>query len=125
MESVSPCSASGLEGDVLSEDQFRGLNEADLRRLVLMPLLERMGYKGVFEWHGGAGELGKDIVGWKQSDIGTRWNLAVVAKVTRLSSNNEIGDAVTQVSQALNTTFMDPQSGDDQHVHQVWVVTNK
>jgi hypothetical protein len=48
---------------VLTEDALNQMNEADLRQNVIIPLMRKMGYRGVHEWHGAVGELGKDVLG--------------------------------------------------------------
>ncbi len=113
------------EAMILSEEQMWQMNEAELRRMVIMPLMEKMGYRGVFEWHGGAGELGKDVVGWRENDLGTRRNRAVVAKADRISGAQAVGVVATQVNQAFNTSFRDPTTGEEQRVHECWIVTNQ
>lgn len=109
---------------VLTQDAIRNMNEADLRKRVIIPLMKAMKYKGVFEWHGGSGELGKDVVGWKENDLGSRRNLAVVAKAGRISGAQKIGTVKTQVSQAFNTTYLDPLTGRQEQIHQCWIVAN-
>lgn len=108
----------------MTQDALRQMNEADLRQHVIMPLMERMGYRGVHEWHGSVGELGKDVLGWKEGDFGDRTNVAVVAKAARISGAT-VHEVTRQVRQALNTSFEDPITHEQQQVHTVWVVTNK
>jgi hypothetical protein len=110
---------------ISDRNELQQMDEASLRQVVIIPLMEKMGYGAVFEWHGGPGELGKDVVGWKANQLGNRRNTAVVAKVSRMSANNQLMDVATQVSQAFNTSFKDPSTGEDQRVHEVWIVTNK
>jgi len=112
--------------NIVTIEALRGMKEDALRQQVIMPLMERMGYRDVFEWHGGAGELGKDIVGWKEDDFGNRQNTAIVAKAAKVSGTAKSANEVTtQVRQAFNTKFDDPSTGEEQSVHFVWVVTNK
>ncbi len=84
-----------------------------------------MGFNEVFEWHGGAGELGKDFVAWKTNELGHRENLAVVAKATAIKSNPQIQDVITQIRQSFNSTYRDPITGVDERIHRCWVVSNK
>lgn len=109
---------------MLTKDVMQRMNEADLRHHVIIPMMEQMGYKGVFEWHGGSGELGKDIVGWKEDSLGNRKNLAIVAKAERISAG-QARRVVDQAIQAFNTGFSDPSTGEQQRVHECWVITNK
>lgn len=109
---------------VITQNELRDMSEADLRRRVIMPLMEKMGYRGVHEWHSAVGELGKDLLGWKEGDFGIRINLAVVAKADRISGST-VKEVGRQVRQAFNTPFQDPITFEEQQVHRVWVVTNK
>ena len=105
-------------------EQLSEINEQALRESVLKPLLEKMGFQDVFLWHGGGGELGKDIVTWSPNKLGVRRNLAIVAKAGRLSGARAVGEVATQVSQAFNSPYRDPLSGEEQFVHECWVVTS-
>jgi hypothetical protein len=109
---------------VNSKEEMYRLSEADLRKRVIIPLMEKMGFHGVNEWHGGARELGKDVIGWKESDFGSRTNIAVVAKAVRISGKH-VHEVTRQVRQALNTSFEDPVTHDIQQVHRVVGITNK
>ena len=40
--------------------------------------MRKMGYRGVHEWHGAVGELGKDVLAWEEGKFGDRINVAVV-----------------------------------------------
>ena len=115
---------------MLTKDTFQKLNEADLRKKVLIPLLQAMKYRDVYEYHGGAGEQGKDIVCWKPDDLSSRKNLALVVKATKMSGQAQVGkgtagEVQTQISQCFGASYIDPSSGEDQEVHHVWVVSNK
>lgn len=109
---------------LLSQTDLRQMNEANLRQKVIIPLMEKLGFRGVHEWHGGVGELGKDVVGWKEDAFGDRINVAVVAKATRISGA-VVHEVTRQVRQAFNTPFEDPITHDQQFVHRVWIVTSK
>lgn len=56
---------------------LRDLDEKSLRENVLLPLLARIGLKGVRIYHG-PGERGKDIVCIDEDRLGNREYLAVV-----------------------------------------------
>lgn len=112
--------------NILKIEELRGMKEDALRQQVIMPLMERMGYRDVFEWHGGAGELGKDIVAWQEVGFGNRQNTAVVAKGVNITGKvATVHEVMAQVHQAFNGSFNDPSTGEKQRVHHVWVVTNK
>lgn len=108
----------------MNQQQFRELIEVDLRQKVIMPLMVKMGFRDVHEWHSGVMELGKDVLGWKEGELGDRVNIAVVAKATRISGT-AVQEVTRQVRQAFNTPFEDPVTHTMQVVHTVWIVTNK
>lgn len=64
---------------MLTKEQLEQMREAELVS-VLISLMKAMAYQDVAEYHGGAGEQGKDIVCWKTDELGNRTNLAVVVK---------------------------------------------
>jgi len=70
---------------MLTRDSLRGMKEAQLKDEVAIPLLRAMGFKDVFSFHGGEGELGKDIVCWKLGDLDNRVNYAIVLKAVSSS----------------------------------------
>jgi len=110
----------------LTKESIEQMNESDFRSLVLTPLLKAMNYKGVFEWHGGPGELGKDIVCWHIDPLSqTRRNLAIVAKAKRPTTNPALKDIAEQVAQALNHPFLEPSTQEKMYVNEVWIVVNK
>jgi site-specific recombinase XerD len=115
---------------MLGKDYFQRMNEADLRKEVLLPLLRAMGFKDVYEYHGGPGEKGKDIVCWKPDEVGNRENLALVVKATQITGKAQItkgtaGEVQTQIRQCFGSAYTDPISGEEEPVHRVWVVSNK
>ncbi len=81
---------------ILDKASVAAMPESQFRTEVLIPLLKAMGYSGVFEWHGGPGELGKDVVGWKiEPTRQVRTSVAMVAKAKIPSSNPALHDVVT------------------------------
>jgi len=89
-----------------------------------------VGYKDVFEHHGGSREIGKDIVAWELERSGGRRNLAIVAKAVKItgqakSAKGSAADVQTQVQQCFNQKFNDHLTNEEQSVHDVWVVSNK
>lgn len=110
---------------ILSRTQISKMDEKQLRQEVIIPLLQAMGFNGVFEWHGGPAELGKDVVAWRHDVLGDRKNLVVVAKATRLSKNPELQDVAAQVTQAFNTAFEDRETNSSQRAHECWIISNK
>lgn len=107
----------------LTTEGIRKLSEAELRRTVLIPLFEAMGFQDVRELHG-VTELGKDIVMWQSDAIRSRMNIAVVAKRGKISAGRKANDVAGQVRQALGSEYEDPVTLRNQCVDRVIVVTS-
>lgn len=113
---------------MFTKQQVEQMNEHDLRRMVLIPLLRAMNYQDVQEYHGGR-EFGKDIVCWKCSDLGYRKNTALVVKAKAVSGKSKVdqataGEIQTQINQCFGKPYLDPINSSSQTVHQCWVVSN-
>jgi hypothetical protein len=113
---------------MFTKKQVQQMKEEDLRRKVLLPLLQAMKYQDVQEYHGGK-EYGKDIVCWRSSDLGSRKNLALVVKAVPVSGKSKVdkgtaGEIQTQINQCFGRTYLDPITSSTQSVHQCWVVSN-
>lgn len=113
---------------MFTKKQVQQMKEEDLRRKVLIPLLQAMKYQDVQEYHGGK-EFGKDIVCWKSSDLGSRKNLALVVKAVPVTGKAKVdkgttGEIQTQINQCFGRTYLDPVTSSTQSVHQCWVVSN-
>ncbi|MCE5249410.1 NACHT domain-containing protein [bacterium] len=116
-----------VKGDFAADSEFlQGLSERELCELVLIPLLQAMGFTDIRYLHG-RDELGKDIVFQYHSPLeGTRHYCAVV-KMNRLSgsvtSSQSIGSLYFQIRQAMKTPFRDPFDGKELHITKVFVFT--
>lgn len=99
------------------------MRETEFREQIIMPLMQAMGYKGVYEYHGPT-ERGKDIVCWKDDELGGRCNYGVVAKVGPIGGSNKTGEVAGQIRQALNDPYADPHNGTEQRIHRTIVMTN-
>ncbi len=113
---------------MFTRQQVQQMNEKDLRQIVLIPLLRTMGYQDVHEYHG-VREYGKDIVGWKNNELGYRKNLTLVVKAKPVSGKSKIdkataGEIQTQINQCFGKPYLDPINSSSQSVHQCWVVSN-
>jgi hypothetical protein len=111
---------------LLTKTNIENMDESTLRTDVLIPLLEKMGYKDISERHG-ATEFGKDIVCWKANDVDGRRYLAVVAKAKNLQGSAAAAREVAgQVLECFNVKGTDPaEPAREFRVHEVWVVSNK
>jgi hypothetical protein len=91
----------------LSREKLKSLNEAELRRQVLISLFQAMGFQDVAEYHG-SDEFGKDIVMWQKDVLKGRLNFAVVVKVKNISgaaSRGQVSEICTQVRQCFGVDY--------------------
>jgi hypothetical protein len=113
----------------ITKNQIESMNEATLRRRILIPLFRKMQFQDVFEYHGGAGEQGKDIVMWKSDELLSRVNHAVVVKATRISGKaagkSSAAEVRFQIEQCLGAPYRDPITGQHCIVQRCWVVTSR
>lgn len=112
-----------------SPQQLQDLDEATLRKKVLIPLFERMEFKDVSHYHGGSGEQGKDIVMWKPGELGERLNYVVVVKAGSITGKADMGalnagGVAFQINQALGGKYLDPKGGGLQQANFCWVVAS-
>lgn len=115
---------------MLTKDQVRRMKEDELRRDILIPLLEKMGFRDVYEHHGGETEQGKDIVCWKPDALDNRRNYALVVKATTITGDvakgkGSVANVSTQIHQCFGHPFADANTGEACEVHECWVVTNQ
>ena len=113
-----------------TRDDFDKMDEAVLRKQIVIPLLRALGFQDVYEYHGGSGEQGKDIVCWKPDELGVRQNLVIVAKATQMSGKAQVNKGTAaeiqmQIRQCFGESYTDSVSSEQQDVHRVWVVSNK
>src|SRR5713101_7978286 len=105
--------------------QVQDMLEKDLRKQILVPLLQAMKFQGVHEYHG-ATEFGKDIVCWKFDELNNRKNLALVVKAVPVSGQSkDAADIENQVRQCFSKPYVDHITGSSEEVDRCWVVSNK
>lgn len=114
---------------MVTKEQLKKMDEASLRNEVLIPLFNAMGFKDVYLYHGGDLERGKDIVMWRETELGTRENFGVVAKAHRitgkvLSGKGSVSEVRTQIEQCFGDLYSDPVDGSEQWIHQCYVVSS-
>jgi hypothetical protein len=104
------------------------LSEKQLRETLLVPLLARLGYKAVTVYHGPQ-ERGKDIICYRQDQLGDREYLAVVAKAADLngavSSSDGLREVLHQVLQCFDVPYEDLFGVTRVRMNRVWVVTSR
>jgi hypothetical protein len=111
-----------------TREQILKMKEIPLQKEVLIPLFKKMGFRDVRP-HQGPGEIGKDIVMWKNEEIGRRMNYAVVVKAKKITGkvpgSSSAGQVATQVQQCFGEDYLDSRTLEDCMVHQVFVVTSQ
>ncbi len=68
---------------MFKKDQISKMDEAEFQTKVLIPLFRAMKFRDVTAFGGGNLERGKDIIMWKESDLGQRLNYGVVVKAKK------------------------------------------
>ena len=108
--------------------RLEDLNEKSLIENVLIPLLNRMGYKAATIYHGHR-ERGKDIICFDYDRLGGREYLAVVAKAADLngsvSSCDSLREIVYQIEQCFDVPYEDLFGMTRITMDRVWVVTSR
>jgi len=110
------------------EKWINEMNENTFREKALIPLFQKMGFQNITHYHGGSGELGKDIVMWKNNDFRKRENYAVIVKVGaingKVNGKGSFTDIVIQVQQAFGSKFIDEAILEEQKIDRCIIVTN-
>jgi len=128
-----------LYGFVMEEDprldsrirsRIQSLGEDALLSLVVMPLLERMGFEGLrkVEFHGRE-EFGRDIMPFRQSTaFGTFEYAAVQTKATKIhgtaSRPGNAGEIISQAQQALRVSFIDEFDNERKRIDKFVVIAS-
>lgn len=103
------------------------LNEVQLRDVVLVPLLNRLGMNDVIHRHGGVAEKGKDIVAYYLDLLGERRYVAIIAKANDIhgavGKPGNAGEVLLQVQQAIDSPYTDPYELTNISIDECWVVT--
>jgi hypothetical protein len=119
-----------MEIDMAEDDTIlkwiTNFTECDLRKNILIPLFEKMGFHDVYENHG-TGELGKDIVMWKKEGISERIDYAVIVKATKITGTaagkGSASEVCFQIQEASGSTYVDPVNGVVRNANRFIVVT--
>ncbi|MDA3843594.1 MAG: hypothetical protein PF588_04385, partial [Candidatus Kapabacteria bacterium] len=107
--------------------EIQKLNESDLRTKVLIPLFEKMGFKGIRHTHG-PNEEGKDIVMYLTNSLKEREYYAVVAKAgiitgSATNNNNSANEVKNQIESCFDMEY-DPIPGETLNINKVYVITS-
>ena len=107
--------------------KLSSIDEKTLREQILVPLLNRMGFKAVTLYHG-TRERGKDIICFDYDRLGGREYTAVVAKAEDLdgsvSSSAGLREVVHQITQCFDVPYEDLFGMTKITMDRVWVVTS-
>ena len=109
---------------VFTKEQIAKLAEPELRRLVLLPLLPKLGYDDAMLFHG-PNERGKDLVGSRVDREGKLRTVAVVAKAKEVKGSQVYKEVGGQVTDALGSKVRSSSGNDERMITDVYVVTNK
>lgn len=105
---------------------IEGLKENRLRKEVLIPLFEAMGFRGISDHHGGSGEQGKDIVMWKNGVLEEREDYGVVVKAGKISGKargkSSASEVFFQIQQCLGSAYPDLLTLRERPIDVCWVV---
>lgn len=102
-----------------AELQYR--DEADLTDNFLVPLLQRLGFSLVVNYHGSA-EYGKDLVFADIDRFGHVAYHAMQAKYKPAIGNNDVQGLVNDCLQAFANPFSHPQTGASQSISKFYAV---
>src|SRR5215468_8794949 len=91
-------------------DEFKFSNEEDFLQRFMIPLLQRLGYSLVVQFHG-AREFGKDLIFADIDRFGHIRYYGLQAKYESSISLNGVEGLILDCSQAFANPFIHPQSG--------------
>lgn len=114
---------------MFSKGQILKMKEAEFQNTVLIPLFRAMKFRDVSPFGGGNLERGKDIIMWKESDLGQRLNYGVVVKSKKITGNAETNNGamnvLNQVRQMLKTSHINPVNGSSVRIQRCIVACSK
>jgi hypothetical protein len=108
---------------IWTKSDIEQLKEDDLSRQVLVPLFAAMGYQDVRFHGGGILEQGKDITMWRVQEPRGRLNAAAVVKAGPITGEASTAMVITQLRQAFAAPFKESATGDEQYIHECFIVT--
>jgi hypothetical protein len=101
--------------------EFQYANEGDFIQRLLIPLLQRLGYSLVVNYHGTL-EYGKDLLFAEVDRFGHVRYHGLQAKYESSISLNEVETLITDCKQAFNNTFRHPQTGAEEVISSFYAV---
>ena len=101
--------------------EFDYTNEDDFTQRFLIPMLQRLGYLLVVNYHGHA-ELGKDLIFAEIDRFGHVRYHGLQAKYEPSISLNEVESLITDCKQAFSNPFTHPQTGTVERISSFYAV---
>ena len=112
----------GCRGRKMSfPSSFHYENEADFIRRLIVPVLQRLGFDAVTNYHG-TREHGKDLVFGETDRFGHHIYHGLQAKYVPSISQKEAGSLIDDARQAFIMTFQHPTSGIAERISKFYVV---
>ena len=103
------------------EKEFNYANEADFTSHFLVPLLRRLGFLIVAEYHNTVAEFGKDLVFGEIDRFGQLVYHGLQAKYTDSIGQTDSHDLVNDCNEAFTHPFHHPTTGQDEHIATFYV----
>ena len=100
---------------------FHYENEADFIRRLIVPVLQRLGFDAVTNYHG-TREYGKDLVFGETDRFGHHIYHGLQAKYVPSISQKEAFSLIDDAKQAFTMTFQHPTSGVEERISKFYVV---
>jgi len=114
-----------MDTDSLFLNSIRNCTEAKFREAFLIPLLQRMGYRDVIEYHGNA-EKGKDIICWYLDPSGQKRFVALVVKKGNIhgavGKPGNASEILSQTQQVFDEPYTDIYGLKEVVMDECWVV---
>jgi signal transduction histidine kinase len=104
------------------------LSEQSLRQVLLIPLLTRLGYRELVEYHGGSPEKGKDMIGWYSDPFDHRRHVAFVVKRGDIhgavAKEGNAAEVLYQLQQAFHEPYRDIYGLSELRIDECVVITS-
>lgn len=101
--------------------QLQFANEDDFTQRLLIPLLQRLGFSLVINYHG-TSELGKDLIFAEIDRFGHVRYHGLQAKYVSSISLNEVEELISDCRQAFSNPFTHPQTGTVERISSFYAV---
>lgn len=107
---------------------LKSFSEAEFTELVILPLLERLGYTSIRRLHGKL-ELGKDVVASREDPIQGTLNFAFAIKSEKITgdakSASSARNCIFQLQQALQEPWLHPDTGRSTRIEKAYLICSQ